>query len=98
MEGIVTLLREAKAAGLSVHLDGEMLVVRGPRSAERLAFRLLAHKSDVVAALRGPVCQRHPRAGVVDVLIHHGQSTRRDCIACGRFIMFTRWYENRSLN
>lgn len=27
-----------------------------------------------------------------DVSIHEGQSTRRDCARCGRFIDFSRWY------
>ena len=27
-----------------------------------------------------------------DVAIHDGQSTRRDCAQCGRFIEFSRWY------
>ena len=28
----------------------------------------------------------------VDVLIHGGQSVRRDCACCGRFIAFMVWY------
>ena len=40
----------------------------------------------------GPVCPRHPRAGVADVPIHGGRSTRRDCAKCGRFVAWIRWY------
>ncbi len=29
-----------------------------------------------------------------DTSIHDGQSTRRECSKCGRFISFTRWYGN----
>ena len=51
MDGL-TLLREAEEAGLSVSLHGEQLVVRGPRRAEAVARRLLAHKSEIVYAIR----------------------------------------------
>ncbi len=47
----LTLLEEARAAGLTVRADGEQLVVRGPRSAEVLARALLAQKTAVLAAL-----------------------------------------------
>ena len=47
----ITLLREAQAAGLSVRVDGDKLVVRGPKTAEAVALRLLAHKPEVMAAL-----------------------------------------------
>jgi hypothetical protein len=40
------------AAGLSVHMDGGKLVIRGPRSADRIARALLEHKAEVVAQLR----------------------------------------------
>jgi hypothetical protein len=53
MDGI-TLLREAEAAGLSVEVVGDKLVVRGPKRAEAVALRLLAHKPDVIKALRAP--------------------------------------------
>jgi hypothetical protein len=97
MDGI-TLLLEAQAAGLSVRVDGDKLIIRGPRSAELIARRLLAYKPAVVAALRGPVCRRHPRAGTRDFPIHGGRSTRRDCAVCERFISFPLWYGNPSRN
>ena len=37
----VSLLREAEDAGLVVHVDGDRLVVRGPKSAGAIAERLL---------------------------------------------------------
>jgi hypothetical protein len=50
MEGL-TLLREARAAGLSLARDGEDLVIRGPRRAEPVARLLLSRKAEVIQAL-----------------------------------------------
>jgi hypothetical protein len=50
MDGL-TLLWDARAAGLTVHADGDYLIIRGPRSAAALAHRLLARKPDILAAL-----------------------------------------------
>ena len=47
----VTLLEEARLAGLTVLIDGGKLVVRGPRRAEPVALRVLRHKPDVLATL-----------------------------------------------
>lgn len=49
----VSLLAEARAAGLEVRLEAERLVVRGPRSRKALAERLLARKGEVLTALAG---------------------------------------------
>lgn len=128
------LLAQATTAGLDVTAAGERLIVRGPRSAEAIARRLLAHKADVLAALdtrrnrtpaellaagttqasnnaaatqpgasceagsglpavqSAPRCRRCGSAATLDVTIHEGASTRRDCARCGRFIAFTAWY------
>jgi len=37
-------------------------------------------------------CDRCPSRRFVDVAIHDGESTRRDCAECGRFAAFTVWY------
>jgi hypothetical protein len=50
MDGL-SLLVEARAAGLIVLADGGRLVIRGPKSADAVARRLLAHKAVVLAAL-----------------------------------------------
>ena len=50
MDGM-TLLEEARAAGLTVTTDGDRLRIRGPRSAEPIAQKILRHKADVLAAL-----------------------------------------------
>ncbi len=49
--GAVSLLQEAEAAGLSVRVDGDRLVVRGPKSADAIAERLLDHKAEVLKVL-----------------------------------------------
>jgi hypothetical protein len=50
MDGL-TLLDEARAAGLTVVADGDLLRIRGPRSAEPVAHRLIANKALVLYAL-----------------------------------------------
>jgi pimeloyl-ACP methyl ester carboxylesterase len=50
MDGL-SLLVEARKAGLSVHIEGDKLVVRGPKVAAPIAQRLLANKAQVMAAL-----------------------------------------------
>ncbi len=49
--GAVSLLQEAEAAGLSVRVDGDRLVVRGPKKAGAIAERLLDHKAEVLKVL-----------------------------------------------
>lgn len=51
MDGM-TLLAQARAAGLEVRVDGNRLVVRGPRRHAALAQELLTHKAEVLALLR----------------------------------------------
>ena len=53
MDGL-TLLRQAREAGLAVALDGDRLVIRGPKRAEPVARLLIQNKPEVVAALAGP--------------------------------------------
>jgi hypothetical protein len=47
----MSLLRKAKDAGLTVQVDGNNLLVRGPRRLEPVARELLRHKTIVMAAL-----------------------------------------------
>jgi hypothetical protein len=37
-------------------------------------------------------CRRCGSPEYIDVPIHNGQSVRRDCARCGRFIAFVLWY------
>ena len=65
-----------------------------------------AHKTELLALLRPKRSVEVTRAAAaipaklvcrcgstmwLDVAIHDGQSTRRDCARCGRFIEFSRW-------
>jgi hypothetical protein len=61
MDGM-TLLRQAREAGLTVAADGGKLVIRGPRRAERTARLLLAHKPAVMTALAADWRARHREA------------------------------------
>jgi hypothetical protein len=53
MVGLI-LLEAAAAAGLRLSVQGDRLLVRGPRRAEALARRILAHKPEVMATLTRP--------------------------------------------
>jgi hypothetical protein len=72
-----------------------------------MVMRLKNHKAELLALLQAPAIQSHPipvmkptakpvcRCGSTvwrDVPIHDGQSMRRDCAGCGRFIDFPIWY------
>src|SRR5688572_1000777 len=92
MDGM-TLLAEARAAGLEVRADGDRLVVRGPRTQEGLARALLAHKPDVLTALQA-VAERAavmrmqlPRSGPVPFLTYRPAALATDtpgrCLSCG---------------
>jgi hypothetical protein len=50
MDGL-TLLREARRAGLRVAAQGDRLVVQGPRRLEQVAHALLAEKPQILRAL-----------------------------------------------
>jgi len=50
MDGM-TLLQEARGAGLTVTADGSVLKIQGPRRADQIARQLLVHKSCVLSAL-----------------------------------------------
>jgi hypothetical protein len=50
----MTLLAKAQGAGLAVRVEGEKLVVRGPRKAEKLAHKLLDCKAKLMPLLTQP--------------------------------------------
>jgi hypothetical protein len=70
MDGL-KLLQEAKAAGLAVSVDGDKLVIRGPRKAEAIAKLLLEHKPAVIEALQQASRQ-------------HDQADAAPCLWCRR--------------
>lgn len=51
MDGLALLL-EARQMGLDVQAKGEQLLIRGPRSQERLVRTLLNRKQEVLTALK----------------------------------------------
>jgi hypothetical protein len=61
MDGMI-LLQEARAAGLIVSVEGERLKIRGPRQADPIARKLIAHKSAVVDALQAEERRAVPHA------------------------------------
>jgi len=93
MEGM-RLLAQANAAGLEVRADGDLLVIRGRRSLERLVQRLLARKQEVMAwlatddaevAWRAEAMRRQiPQHGPVPYLVaRHVVAKENHCLSCG---------------
>ena len=90
----VTALAEARAAGLSVRADGGRLVVRGPRSREELARRVLARAAEVLAALAAEDAEvawraaamrpQAPRRGPIPFLVaREARPESGGCLSCG---------------
>lgn len=46
------LFEQAKAAGLIVRLDGEKLVIKGPKSRAHLAKELIENKAEILALVK----------------------------------------------
>jgi len=90
---VLTLIREARAAGLSLSIttDGR-LSIRGPKSASELAKSLGEHKDAVVEVLTARRCRRCRSSDYIDFPIHGGRSIRRDCARCGFLIDLPQWY------
>ena len=49
--GRVELLKEAQAVGFTIQIEGERLIIHGPKSAERIAQALLVNKKEVIQLL-----------------------------------------------
>lgn len=71
MDGM-TLLAEARAAGLHVSAEGDRLIVRGPWRLSDMAQRVLERKPAILDALRGPV---DPRLLETTCGIRHGAAS-----------------------
>ena len=89
MDGL-TLLSEGRVAVLTVKVDGDRLVIRGPRSADAVAQRLLAHKAMILAELtagNGNTTPANPEkcGGSVDGLGLWDETTEpgTGCPVCG---------------
>jgi hypothetical protein len=95
MDGLASLLVEARCSGLTVQVEGERLVVRGPRSATAVATQLLARKAEVLASLtseEAAVQERMdtlrplvPRSGPIPFLLVRPQQEVQPgcCPSCG---------------
>ena len=91
----LTILTEARALGFEVRTEPGRLIVRGPRSQESVAQRLLERKIEVsallaaedadvawrVAAMRRQV----PKRGPIPVLVARaGAKQQGRCVSCGQ--------------
>ena len=79
---VLTLLREARAAGLHLRAEGDKLLVEGPKTAAPIVERLRQHKPEVLAALRDHCCPAcGPRAGppldISDGCLSHGVTSEQ---------------------
>jgi hypothetical protein len=100
---------DARGIRLHPAADGG-LTIDAPQAAPTpdLLDRLKAHKAELLELLRptpeavGPTTEQSEPTTVCrcgsttwrDVPIHNGQSVRRDCGRCGRFLAFPVWYGN----
>jgi len=108
---LADLLAECDAHGVRLLLAGDGgLTIDAPHEAltPDLLGRLKAHKAELLALLRPAPATDAPtiRAKAVcrcggttwqDVPIHGGQSVRRDCGRCRRFINFPVWHGKTTL-
>ncbi len=88
------VLDESRAAGLEVRAEGGRLVVRGPRTQEGLARRLLERKAEVLALLAADEAEvawrleamrpQVPPRGPIPVLVARDAPVPAGCcISCG---------------
>ena len=73
----MSLLAEAREAGLCLHIDGDNLVVEGPATAANVVEKLRQHKPEVMAALQAPCCpacvrRAGPPIDISDGCLTHG--------------------------
>lgn len=94
MERVAEVLREARAAGLLIHVEADRLIVRGPKRYESLAQRLFAHKPDVVALLSreetdvawrvATMRSQLPARGAIPFLVARASAmVAGTCVSCG---------------
>lgn len=107
MSAVAELMSECLTRGirLKVTHDGRV-TIDAPKDAlsPELLERVRTHKVELIEQLgtKAPAPAAKPvcRCGSTtcrEVAIHDGQSTRRDCAGCGRFLAFSRWYGTDAL-
>jgi hypothetical protein len=91
----LTVLNEARAMGLEIRAEPGRLVVRGPRTLEAVAHRLLERPRDVLAMLATEDAEvawrvsamrlQVPKRGPIPVLVARvgGLSAPGCCVSCG---------------
>jgi hypothetical protein len=94
MAGVAVVLAEARAAGLDVRAEADVLIVRGTRRHEDLARRLLAQKPAVLALLTEEdrelawrmtaMRPQVPATGPIPFLIARDETPMKGyCLSCG---------------
>jgi hypothetical protein len=94
------LLADLSRRGIKLEArDGQLRYFPKAAIGPQLLTALRRHKLELMAVLTSePVpCRRCGGTEMLDVAIHDGQSVRRDCAQCGRFVEFAVWY-GRSVN
>lgn len=95
---VAELLAYCNAHGVRLAArDSGGLEIDAPQAALTPALLecLAARKAELLATLTAPAAPPVCRCGSTswhDVPIHGGQSVRRDCAGCRRFIGFPNWY------
>ncbi|CAA9538203.1 MAG: hypothetical protein AVDCRST_MAG49-543 [uncultured Thermomicrobiales bacterium] len=89
------LIAEARATGLTVEVDGDRLVIRGPKEHGELARAILAAKARVLAVLAeeaeaavawrvAVMAPQIPTTGTIPFLVARScQTGPADCLSCG---------------
>ena len=67
MVGVKILLEQARKFGLKLRSESERLIIRGPRTADTLARKLLARKAEVLAVLTSTTLQTNGRVDETSV-------------------------------
>ena len=92
------LIRDCRNSGIELEVSGKDLVIRGAQDVltDELVCELRKRKPELIHMLlrESPIqCDRCGQSKGVQVDIHGGRSTRIDCMTCGRFFSFARWYQ-----
>ena len=94
------LLQQLLDSGINLQTDARRrLKVNAPEGALTPTFveELRQHKQGLVQALRLVRCGACDSTIYVDVPIHNGRSTRRDCATCNNTLGFPAWYSKHPI-